>query len=218
MEGPMIAKHIRYHEANVLNPEAGNHVVTSDPREVKAARRAAQRSWADFPYYGHRYGTRGRQFSLSDSGWLATVVDLTPGAAVEQVKWLGGVLSSRGMPQWMLECHLAILHEELSAALPESAGRYSVLLLCADALRSMREAHFPPPRFQALADAFGASVGDPWNRRLRGMGGILVAAVADERSGIEYAVPSLTEWVCDAGRFPPEWIAAVKETLERARG
>jgi hypothetical protein len=214
----MIAKHIRYHEANILNPEAGNHVVTSDPREVKAARRAAQRSWAEFPYYGHRYGTRGRQFSLSDSGWLATLVDLTPGPAVEQVKWLGGVLSSRGMPQWMLERHLAILHEELSAALPESAGRYSILLLCAGELRALREAHFTPARFQALADAFEARVGEPWKRRLRGMGGILVAAVADERSGIEHAVPSLAEWACDPGRFPPEWIAAVQETLERARG
>jgi hypothetical protein len=217
MEGPMIAKHVRYHEANILNPEAGNHVVTSDPREVKAAKRAAQRSWAEFPYYGHRYGTRGRQFSLSDSGWLATLVDLTPDVAVEQVKWLGGVLASRGMPQWMLERHLAILHEELSAALPESAGRYSILLLCAAELRSMREAHFPPARFQDLADAFDAAVGEPWNRRLRGMGGILVAAVADERSGIEYAVPSLTEWVCDSSRFPPEWIAAVEHTLARAR-
>lgn len=214
----MIAKHIRYHEANILNPEAGNHVVTSDPREVRASRRAAQRSWAEFPYYGHRYGTRGRQFSLSDSGWLATVVDLTPGDAVEQVKWLGAVLSSRGMPQWMLERHLAILHEELSAALPESAGRYSILLRCADELRAMRERHFPPAEFQAQADAFDARVGEPWNRRLRGMGGILVAAVADERSGIENAVPSLTEWVCSADRFPPEWIAAVQETLARARG
>lgn len=214
----MIAKHIRYLEANILNPEAGNHVVTSDPREVKACRRAAQRSWAEFPYYGHRYGTRGRQFSLSDSGWLATVCDLAPGDAVGQVKWLGGVLSSRGMPQWMLERHLSILHEELSAALPESAGRYAILASCADELRTTREAHFPPARFRALADAFDARVGEPWIRRLRGMGGILVAAVADERSGIEYAVPSLTRWVCDAGRFPPEWIAAVEETLASARG
>jgi hypothetical protein len=61
-------------------------------------------------------------------------------------------------------------------------------------------------------------VAEPWNRRLRAMGGILVAAVADERSGIEHAVPSLTDWVCDAGRFPPEWIEAVEETLAHARG
>jgi hypothetical protein len=49
------------------------------------------------------------------------------------------------------------------------------------------------------------------------MGGILVAAVADERAGIELAVPTLTAWVSDAGRFPPEWIAAVDETLAAAR-
>lgn len=211
----MIAPDVRYNEATTLNPEAGNHVVTSSPREVKAARRAAQRSWADFPYYGRRYGTRGRQFALSDSGWLATLRDLGPDAAVAQVKWLGGVLSSRGMPMWMLERHLELLHEELAAAVP--AGEYTNLLRGAVALRQMREAHFAPAHFQRLADAFHARVGDPWNRRLRGMGGILVAAVADERAGIEQAVPVLTAWVCDPARFPPEWIAAVEATLAAAR-
>jgi hypothetical protein len=211
----MIAPHPRYNEATVLNPEAGHHVVTSEPREVKAARRAAQRSWAHFPYYGRRYGVRGRQFSLSDSGWLATLCDLPASAAVEQVKWLGRVLSSRGMPRWLLEIHLDHLHEELTKALPDSAGRYDILLRGADALREMREARFPD--FDALAAAFDARVGETWARRLRGMGGILVSAVADERSGIELAVPTLTAWVCDAERFPPEWIAAVEDTLARAR-
>ena len=213
----MISPPPRYNEATALNPEAGNHVVTSEPREVKAARRAAQRSWAHFPYYGRRYGVRGRQFSLSDSGWLATLCDLPAGAAIEQVKWLGRVLSSRGMPQWLLEIHLVHLHEELAAAIPESAGRYDILLRGAGAVREMREAHFPPDIFDALATEFDARVGETWARRLRGMGGILVAAVADERSGIELAVPTLTAWVCDAGRFPPEWIAAAQKTLERAR-
>ena len=213
----MIAPQARYNEATVLNREAGHHVVTAEPHEVKAARRAAQRSWAHFPYYGRRYGTRGRQFSLSDSGWLATLCDLPAGAALEQVRWLGRVLSSRGMPQWLLEIHLDHLHEELTKARPESAPRYDILLRGADALREMREAHFPPAVFEALASAFHARVGETWTRRLRGMGGILVAAVADERSGIDLAVPTLTEWVCDPERFPPEWIAAVQDTLGQAR-
>ena len=95
----MRAPHARYGEAAALNPEAGNHVITSDPRELAAARRAAQRTWAHFPYYARRYGVRGRNFALSDSGWLATLCDLPPSTAVEQVKWLGVVLSSRGMPR-----------------------------------------------------------------------------------------------------------------------
>ena len=213
----MIALDVRYNEATTLNPEAGNHVVTSSPREVKAARRAAQRSWADFPYYGRRYGTRGRQFALSDSGWLATLCDLPPAAAVGQVKWLAGVLASRGMPRWLLERHLELLHEELAGAAPESSERYAALLHGAAALREERERHIAPERFRALADGFDARVGAPWNRRLRGMGGILVAAVADERAGIEQAVPVLTAWACDAERFPPEWIAAVAATLDEAR-
>lgn len=213
----MIAPHPRYNEATVLNPDAGHHVVTSAPHEVRAARRAAQRSWAHFPYYGRRYGTRGRQFSLSDSGWLATLCDLPAGAALEQVKWLGRMLSSRGMPQWLLEIHLEHLHEELTKAVPESAGRYDILLRGADALREMREAHFPPAAFDGLASAFEARVGETWTRRLRGMGGILVSAVADERSDIELAVPTLTARVCDAERFPPEWISAVADTPARGR-
>ena len=46
----MIASNFRYNESTALNPEAGNHVVTGDPPEVRGARRAAQRSWAEFPY------------------------------------------------------------------------------------------------------------------------------------------------------------------------
>jgi hypothetical protein len=213
----MRAPPARYTEASALNPEAGNHVVTSDARELAAARRAAQRTWAHFPYYARRYGARGRQFALSDSGWLATLCDLEPPAAVEQVKWLGVVLSSRGMPQWMLELHLEMLHEELARAIPESPGYYDVLLGGAAALREMRERHFPPARFQSLAAAFDARVGPTLSRQHRGMGGILVSAVADEREGIDQAVPVLTAWARDPAIFPPEWIAAVDATLAEAR-
>ncbi len=213
----MRATPARYNEATALNPEAGNHVVTSNPREVEAATRAAQRTWAHFPYYARRYGARGRQFALSDSGWLATLCDLPPAAAVGQVKWLGGVLSSRGMPQWMLELHLEMLHEELARAIPEPPGRYDVLLDGATALREMRERHFPPALFRSLASTFDLRVGPDLSRRHRGMGGILVSAVADERAGIEQAVPVLTAWARDPAIFPPEWIAAVDATIAEAR-
>jgi hypothetical protein len=207
----------RYGDAAAVNPEAGTHAVTADPREQRAARRAAGRTWKAFPYYARRYGSRGQKFSLSDSGWLATLCDLPPDEAAHQVRWLGRVLSSRGMPQWLLEQHLEALHEELVAAVPEGAARYAVLLHGAAVLRAGREAALPPDELRRIADEFDARVGPVWSRRLRGMGGIVAAAAADERAGVGMAVPVLLEWACDPERFPPEWIEAVNAALERAR-
>ena len=47
----------------VLNPEAGCHPIPDDLREVRAALRAGELSWQDFPYYEQRYGTRGKAFT-----------------------------------------------------------------------------------------------------------------------------------------------------------
>ena len=43
-------------------------------------------------------------------------------------------------------------------------------------------------------------------------------AAADERAGLSQAVMSVETWACDVERFPLEpWVAAVRETIERAR-
>ncbi|HET7456780.1 MAG TPA: hypothetical protein VFJ74_03930 [Gemmatimonadaceae bacterium] len=206
-----------YGDARSLNPQAGHHAVTRDPVELAAAARAVTRSWAEFPYYARRYGARGRAFSASDSGWLVTLCDLTPAVAVSQARWLGSVLSARGMPQWLLERHLDLLHEELAATLPERAAHYEALGRCAANLRTLRRAHLADDDFAALEAAFDERVGAPWNRRLRRMGGILAAAVADERAGLSHAVASVESWATDAEHFPAEWIAAVTETIADAR-
>jgi hypothetical protein len=49
------------------------------------------------------------------------------------------------------------------------------------------------------------------------MGSVIVAAVADERAGVENVVSSVTAWVCDPERFDAAWITAVNETLAAAR-
>jgi hypothetical protein len=41
--------------------------------------------------------------------------------------------------------------------------------------------------------------------------------VADEAAGIVQAVPQIEAWAADPSRFPPEWIAAVRETIQAAR-
>src|SRR4051812_28593243 len=59
--------------AAALNPEAGHHAVTTDPRELRAALRAGEQTQRRFGYYEQRYGERGRAFTRSDSAWIVTV-------------------------------------------------------------------------------------------------------------------------------------------------
>ena len=205
-----------YATARDLNPSAGDHVVTADPAERAAGERATRRSWRRFPYYAARYDGRGRRFGVSDSGWLVTLCDLVPAVAGEQVRWLASVLASRGMPRWMMELHLEYLHDELTRALPAQTGRYAVLLACARELRQSRESHVAPEVFDALAAAFERRTA-ALPRRVRDMGGLLVAAVADERAGLGNAVTSLEHWATNPDCFPPEWIDAVRETIAEAR-
>lgn len=204
--------------ASALNPAAGDHAVTSDPVAIAAAERAIRRSWAEFPYYARRYGARGRSFSTSDSAWLVTLGELPADGAVRQVLWLGTVLAARGMPRWLLEHHLDLLVDELARVRPGPDGeRYAGLRSCAAALRERRLAHLDAATFDALERGFAERAPAAELRRLRRMGGILAAAVADERDGIELAVSSIVPWVTDPARFDDAWITAVHETVAEAR-
>jgi hypothetical protein len=203
--------------ASSLNPSAGHHVVTGDPRELAAADRAGERSWAAWTYYGRRYGDRGRQFTRSDSAWLATLPG-SPASVVErQVRWLGTLLAARGMPRLLLEEHLRILHDELVAAVPERTPEYASLLQAANTLRTEREAFMPESALRALETRFRDLLGRPTEDDVRA-GALIAAAVADERAGVPRAVTSLMEWLADPARFPAHWLAAVDQTLRRARG
>ena len=204
--------------AQLLNPNAGSHPVTTDPREVEASVAAGERSFAEFPYYGERYGERGRAFGHSDSAWLALIAQSPQEQVNGEVIWLATLLAARGMPQFLMERHLELLHEELVARVSERAETYAKLLEAARVLRRMREAHVPAERMDALDQAFAASVPPEWRRRLPRMGALIAAAVADARNGIPAALDNLYGWATDADRFPPEWIDAVEETVRAAGG
>lgn len=207
----------QYGPAALLNRTAGDYPVVTDPQELGAAARAGDRSFEEFPYYEARYDGRGRLFGRSDSAWLLTLCDADPRFALEQVGWLGRVLSSRGMPQWLLERHLLVLHEELARALPEQAERYAFLRSAAEWLRGVRHSHLPEERLAELEARFDALAGPEWARRLPRTGALLAAAVADERAGIGNAVDSVEAWMTSAERFPPAWIDAVRTVLDEAR-
>jgi hypothetical protein len=201
----------------VVNPLAGNHPVTSDPRELAASAAAGNRSRREFPYYDARYGERGRRFCNSDGAWLSLVTRQGEEHLRREVLWLGGVLSARGMPTWLLERHLEVLHDELVKAVPEQREAYDKLLSAAEMLRDRRHRTLPEDDFHALEEGFDARVGPEWSARLPRMGALLAAAVADERNGVTRAVASLDQWAADPARFPAHWIDAVRDTIARAR-
>jgi heme oxygenase len=203
--------------ARALNPVAGAHPITEDVPELRAALRAGERTWHQFPYYEHRFGPRGRRFMRSDAGWLAHL-SARPAAEVErQVAWLGGVLAARGMPQWMLECHLDDLSAELGRARPDRRERYELLRRAAGALRAERVARIDDVAFARLGAEFDAAVGPEWQRRMPRSGGLLASAVADEANGHGHAVESLVEWLGSPRRFPRPWLTAVAQTVAEAR-
>jgi hypothetical protein len=204
--------------ATLINPAAGSHPVTDDPRELAAAVRAGDRSYEEFPYYEARYGDRGRRFGHSDGAWLALIAAASQGQVNAEVLWLGGLLSARGMPQLLLERHLEFLHDELVRAVPERAETYGRLLAASELLRDLRQRQIGAGRCRELAEAFDARVGPEWARRFPHVGELIVSAAADERIGVTQAVPALEEWLTDATRFPPAWVDAVRDTLAQARG
>ena len=200
-----------------LNPEAGRHPIPSDPRELEAAIRAGELCWRQFPYYEWRYGERGRRFASSDSAWLVTLSEHDQPVVDQQVRWLGQVLAARGMPQIMLETHLELLHEELVRAAPEKAGSYEKLLLAARRMAANRWEQVDQQATESLTAEFDAAVGSSWSERLPGIGTLLVAAVADEKTGVRNAVESLESWLTDPKRFPETWVQAVHDTIRKAR-
>jgi hypothetical protein len=202
--------------ATSLNPSAGDHVVTADPRELAACERAGKRSWSTWTYYARRYGERGRQFTRSDSAWIATLGGNAASIVEPQIRWLGALLAARGMPRLLLEDHLRILHEELVAAVPERASAYAVLLQAADSLRGERDAAMPKGTLGALETGFHDLVEGAAEDDLRA-GALIGAAVADEQAGVPRAVDSLIEWLAEPARFPAGWVAAVEQTLRHAR-
>ena len=202
---------------SALNPEAGAHGVTTDPRELRSALRAGRRTRGRFGYYEMRYGARGSAFTRSDSAWIVTLVEQPAGVVERQLSWLGALLAARGMPRWLLEVHLETLHAELVTAVPEKRQSYDELLRVAAVFRDERFSHLDELTSSRLAESFDDCLGSASSNDLPEAGALLVAAVADERNGLPRAVESLTEWLADPARFPDDWITAATETVAAAR-
>lgn len=213
---PADPAHLRYF-ATTLNPEAGTHVVPQDPIALRAAIRAGEMTWQMFPYYNLRYGNRGKRYTASDSGYLATLINCEASVVASEVAWLGRVLSSRGMPLILLETHISVLAQELAKDLPQQRESCEKLAAAARQLADARRAHLSDQACQELSAQFDAAVGTEWSARMPRTGLLLASAVADERSGFKSAVTSLLPHLVLPDRFSGTWIQAVHTTLKAAR-
>ena len=199
-----------------INPEAGNHPVPDDEAEIRAALNASKRAWEMFPYYAHRFGERGKRFSDSDSCWLVTLTKLDINALKNQIGWLCRVLATRGMPTFMMEQELMILHEELMKEAPHKKDSWKKLLAAAKHLENTRLGQINTDAFNALADEFDLAVGDKAVGTYKNTGKLIISAVVDENNGINGSVDALTEWLTDSERFSNRWISTVKEIIKKA--
>lgn len=225
---------------NPLNPAAGDVPVPEDQREIDAAERAGRISCRVFPYIAWRYGERGRQFTRSDSAWLAWLTRFDQERVDQQIAWLRDVLSNRGMPSWVLEVHLRVLQRQLERAAPMQQAKYQSLGVSADGLRAARQQQISAPRQQQLAADFAAALKRSSSRLISGAAKLIVAAVADEQLGVKNAVSSLAPWLTDLAQLRESardsrrlsaadrraldspnlenrWTSAIEATIDRAR-
>jgi len=193
-----------------MNPLGGSIPQPEDPRLLAAAHGAAAISWRVVPYYAARYGERGWQFTLADSGWMTTLPSFGSAQALRQIKWVTRVLSNRGMPGWLTEQHLRILVHQLNRHAPEDAALWQILDDAREVLASERAQAIPHDAFEARAREFAAQVGMPDVPLAVGSGRILLAASADQRGGVKGAVRSTLPWFTDEARFPPTWRRAAR--------
>jgi hypothetical protein len=200
-----------------LNPEAGDHVVTTDPDELRTTLHAGERTRRRFSYYERRYGERGRRFTHSDTAWIVTLAGMRSDVVERQLRWLSGLLAARGMPRWLLEEHLEVLHAELVAATPAKRNDYDRLLRVARLFRDERLSPLDAATCADLTREFERRVGSAAAAELPEAGALLMAAVAEERVGLHRVVESLMDWLADPARFPTTWVTAATDTVQAAR-
>ena len=206
----------RFHVVRI-NLEAGNHPIPADKREIEAALKASDRCWNAYPYYQNRYGARGKRFSDSDTCWLATLPSLDQISLQKQVDWLCRLLAPRGMPSLMLESLLEYLAVELTRAVPENQALFDKLLKSSQKLKERRLKHIEETVYSQLAEDFEQSVAIDMMKGFENTGLLVLSAVIDEHNGIPGGPSGILNWLIDPARFPKPWIAAVEQTINKAK-
>lgn len=211
---PIDKKGLSSHVARI-NPLAGNHPIPEDDREIDAALKASNAAWKEFPYYENRFGERGKLFSDSDICWLASLSKLEKNQFHQQIKWFSNVLSSRGMPTILLETTLFELGGELTSAVPENAELYEKFISEAKHLQKTRQDILTNEMVSPVFEVFNQKVGPELAKKHRDCVLLLAGAVYDSGNGVEESLPSFLAWAKNEDTFPPKWIRAVDEAVEK---
>lgn len=204
---PYSGADLRHHVA-AINPEAGDHAMPQDPREIALALRAGRTAWTAYPYLAHRFGDRGKRFTGSDSCWLVALTRMPVQTATKNLQWLRVVLASRGIPTVILQSHLRTISQALADEFPdepELSARFDPFLSALDRERETtggaRLAHVVEQAGRRLALCPGFTVASAAQ--------LIASAWRDERCGIDGARAASVGWFLSAERFSPEWIAEV---------
>jgi hypothetical protein len=144
------------------------------------------------------------------------------------------------MPSWILELHLRVLYQQLVRTIPENERKYVSLKNSAGRLRQVSDASIPKNRAKQLVEDFSAVIGPTANSLIDNAAQLLVAALADEKSGVKNAVKSLETWLIDvptlreveglrarmsaaesrwfdSDEFEKRWRGAIGATIDKAR-
>jgi len=191
-----------------LNPEAGEHPVPQESSILQAAIRAGIRCREEFSYYERRYGERGRRFTNSDVSWLAALSYLDEHIILEQVLWLGRVLSARGMPTMLLERQLELLHEELAAL--DFHPPLDNLLGALQKLKQQREQVADQERCDKVHRSLSTML---HGVEFPDLPVILIAAQLDMLCGLPECRASLLAWVTEQRMLTPIQVEAVVAIL-----
>jgi heme oxygenase len=200
------------HHVTAVNFEAGNHAMPPDLPGIDLALRAGMAAWRKYPYLEHRFGSRGRRFTCSDSCWLVALTRVPVETATKSLEWLRTVLASRGIPTVILEGHLQAIVEMLAQ---ESAGQDELPSPFARFLSNLdderRALAGSAGRLKRLTDRFDQRLCGCTGRTVDSAAELIASAWIDERSGITGALTAVLDWFTDADRFSNDWIVNVRE-------
>ena len=121
-------------------PESATLPDGSSLELVPLAREIARRHRLEFPDEVDRYGDRGLEWCVYDNQWILSWSIMAAGGWDDlhaQLRWLAGILQTRGYPVQRLARDLEIAADVTADALTSASGPVrSILLSGADALRA----------------------------------------------------------------------------------
>lgn len=82
-------------------------------------------------------------------------------------------------------------------------------------LKSPARVCSPMKRLNPLIEEFNKKVGEKLSKTHGDCGLLLACAIYDKACGVEKAITSFLVWARNEDAFPPQWIRAVDEAIEK---